>query len=472
MNGSAFFARPPVADALVRAPGRGGPCRDRLLVLVALDWRRAKDPRLPLGHASLAAAVAETEQVDLIHGAFSVTDDRNSPARIASAILAACSDLPASRVDVALGVYAWNEGWVCRVLALVRQGGFCGRILLGGPQISFAPGGLEERYPEADIFVRGPGERVVVALVLGQEPCQIEGVHRAGSPDQEQHSALDVCSLPSPFLTGVLPLEVPFQRWESQRGCPFSCAFCQHRQPGARTRLSAFSAARQEAEVRLFCKAGVRDIAVIDPLFDGARALRLLGSFRRHGYSGRLSVQCRFERIDEAFLEACRGLDIRLEFGLQTLNPQAELAIGRRNRVERVEAVIRRLRDLGFTYEVSVIYGLPEQTLDSFRETLDRLLRWRVPTIKAFPLLLLRGTALDRDRKRWSLVEDEAPVPKVISSDSFSRADWVRMDALAGALQASEGQHPPSIMSLERMVRELLHRPSSTSREEPCLGSG
>ena len=57
--------------------------------------------------------------------------------------------------DVTLGVFVWNEPFVKRILSSLTKLDFRGRIILGGPQISYVKKGLENYYPEADVFIRG-----------------------------------------------------------------------------------------------------------------------------------------------------------------------------------------------------------------------------------------------------------------------------------------------------------------------------
>lgn len=61
-----------------------------------------------------------------------------------------------SPVDVALGSFVWSERHVQEITRILNERGFPGRIMLGGPQVSYAEAGmLEVAYPYADIFVRG-----------------------------------------------------------------------------------------------------------------------------------------------------------------------------------------------------------------------------------------------------------------------------------------------------------------------------
>jgi hypothetical protein len=94
------------------------------------------------------------------------------------------------------------------------------------------------------------------------------------------------------------------------------------------------------------------------------------------------------------------------------------------------------------------------QTLESFKESVRWCLERQVPVIKAFPLLLLRGTELERDRDRWGFVEGAGAMPPVIESNSFDKSDWLAMASISEALSSTEGHHPP-MDQLLRLARDL-----------------
>jgi radical SAM superfamily enzyme YgiQ (UPF0313 family) len=416
-----------------------------------MDWTRDKDPRVPLGHASIVA-VLRNAGVEVKAFSFAINRPDFSEERILEAILENARGWEAEQVDVGFGVYVWNDREVKRLLGALRRHGFQGRIILGGPQISYAGGGLEQLYPEADAFVRGYGEEAMVALAATSERIPFTGVHWAGRVDLGLQAQARLEKLASPFLGGVIELSggQRFIRWETQRGCPFRCSFCQHREAGSRLRRRDIPLERLVREMELFVRSGVEDIAVLDPLFNlGDHALAVLDTFRRLEYRGRLSLQCHFSTLDDEFLEACEGLDVRLEFGLQTIHEREARAVERVNDLGKVRAGISKLQARRIPFEVSIIFGLPEQTLESFRETIDFCLRQGVPTLKAFPLMLLRGTALERERAKWGLVENDAPIPSVIRSHTFDEREWSRMEELAEALRRTEGRHPDRIETLE-----------------------
>lgn len=432
------------------------PLSDRRVVLVDFYWTRDKDPRVPLGHASLHATLRD-RGIDVRSLVVAVNEPHLDGAGICEAILEHASEFPPANVDVAFGAYVWGEALLREVLRRLRSAGFAGRLILGGPQISYAGRGLERLYPEADAFVRGYGEEALATLARTSDGHPIAGVHWAGTKDTLTQAAANLETLPSPWLSGAIPLAgQSFIRWETQRGCPFRCAFCQHREAGARLRRRALGLPRITAEIDLFCEAGVRDIAVLDPIFNVApHALGVLERFADRGFEGRLSLQCRAEAVDEPFLDAAASLDVRLEFGLQTIHLEEGRAIDRRNQIDRVDAALAGVRTRGLRHEVSLIFGLPLQTLASFEASVAWCLEREVPVIKAFPLLLLRGTALERDRDQWSLRDGGGPMPMVLRSSTFDVHDWRAMAKLSEALRLTEGNHPGSLHELRRLAATL-----------------
>lgn len=398
----------------------------RKLVLVSLGWIRPKDPRRTLGHASLLARLALEPEFEVASLEFAVNDVHFRREHVLHAILNAGLG---NGVTVGIGVYIWNEPIVQWLLPALRGAGFLGRIVLGGPQVSYAPPGIDATYRNADLFVRGYGEDALVRILHGES--EIRGVTRQGQDNSEDRAEVDLAALPSPHRRDVPA--TAFVRWETQRGCPYSCSFCQHVEAGAKLPLRQLPEARIDAEIEHFVEHGVKQIAVLDPVFNSneAHAIRVLRRLEHSGFGGRLSFQCRFESVTTAFLDACERLNVVLEFGLQTIHAIEMKAIRRTNHMTKVEAVIAELHRRKIQFEVSLIYGLPEQTLASFQASVDWCIERRVPTIQAFPLMLLRGTAMERERARWELVENNDAIPLVVRSNTFTPSDWLEMQRVA-----------------------------------------
>ncbi|MEY6433967.1 oxygen-independent coproporphyrinogen III oxidase [Thioalkalicoccus limnaeus] len=99
------------------------------------------------------------------------------------------------------------------------------------------------------------------------------------------------------------------------------------------------------------------------------------------------SIECHPRRASAGQLSLLRGLGFRrISFGVQDLQPEVQRAIGRVQSLEMVEDVYGMARDAGFEYiNLDLIYGLPEQTLDSFGATLDAVIGLGPDRVSCYP---------------------------------------------------------------------------------------
>ena len=345
----------------------------RPIILTFLDWTRDKDPRVPLAMASLMAALREAE-VPAKALSFPVNDQRFERQQVFQTL----SRLLAAHPGAALGfgVYVWSEASIQHLGRRLRWRFPHRPFVLGGPQISYSNSGLEKRYPFGSAFIRGYGEDALVRVLTSSLGTSIPGVQWAGPGlnPSDSTASVNLEKLPSPFLDGSIDLDgQQFIRWETQRGCAFNCSFCQHREAGRKLTDRNLNHGRLKEEIRLFAASSVSDIAVLDPIFNSnastSNHIAILKEFRRQGFGGKLSLQCRFEFVTEEFLQQVKHLNCTLEFGLQTIHRQEGKAVRRPNNMDAVDTVIDRLHELGIHFEVSLIFGLPLQTLNSFRDS-------------------------------------------------------------------------------------------------------
>jgi len=252
-------------------------------ILVTLDHLRPKDPRLPLGAASVVANLIQRQiPHSVFSGNVSLEEDIDATVEsICSQILSVGSQ-KGPKCDVILGTFVWNEPYVSNIVEKLRMSQFPGRIGLAGPQISYAPkGSLESLHKDVDFFIRGYAEDVVVAIA--NEEAEPHGVHWQGARDRNEQSKTDFLHLPSPHLSGVLP-PGEFIRWETQRGCPYTCSFCQHRDAGGG--FHKYDDKRVRQEIAFFSQHSVArsaEIAVVDPSFNIStdHSVMVLESFAR-----------------------------------------------------------------------------------------------------------------------------------------------------------------------------------------------
>lgn len=423
------------------------PLRSRRLILIGLDWVRTKDPPLSLANASIAAACSSVADVSTL-----VLNVNQPTVDLHHEISGRLSELTAHDKEppiVAVGGYVWAEHLLNDTISLIKQD--LGRetsVFLGGPQVTYAPSGnfLASSYPLADGFVRGHGEEPVKRLLMGETKPLGYSSRNSFDLGKQSKGALTATS---PFLSGWMPAQ-RFLRWETQRGCPFSCSFCQHKD--SQDRRTRIDQERVFAEcdwlVQQSIEGPLRDLAVVDPTFNsGTTYLEVLS--RLSGFTGKISLQCRLEMMTDEFVQAVldlsRTAQVVLEFGVQTIHGNEQRLIERPNNARRIERWVDQLNDEGIPYELSFMYGLPEQTLDSFRRTLDWAQlkcsnhRGGRAVARFFPLMLLRGTKLHHRAEELGLVTCDtlkvdisgrvgSNIPHVVASHTFTFDDWLVMN--------------------------------------------
>ncbi len=92
----------------------------------------------------------------------------------------------------------------------------------------------------------------------------------------------------------------------------------------------------------------------------------------------------------------------RVSLGVQDLDPRVQQAIGRVQPLDMVRHTVEAARDVGFAgISVDLIYGLPEQTVESFGRTLDAVVELAPDRVACFgyahmPAMYPHQRALDR----------------------------------------------------------------------------
>lgn len=332
---------------------------------------------------------------------------------------------------LALACYVWSSELIEPVIELCRKNGFKGKVILGGYQINRNT--CRELYPSGDFYIPGYGEVSLPEAILDE--------HSISSRIIE--SSIDFEILPSPYLDGTIPIEQGHEmlHWETRRGCMFKCTFCAHRDlKDQGVHLLGMDKVKQELD--LFKSKNVKKVNVLDPIFNNEpNHIEILKYAIKINFKSLLALQVRFERITEEFLNLCSQLNVHLEFGLQTADVNESRIIERANNMNKVGKSITLIQQWNQSFEVSLIYGLPGQTVDSFKNSIEYLQQRGIAIIKAFPLMLLEGTKLAADKEKHSIVEDiidSGGIPHVVESFSFTRSEWQMMHILANNLMLKE----------------------------------
>jgi len=120
------------------------------------------------------------------------------------------------------------------------------------------------------------------------------------------------------------------------------------------------------------------------------------------------TVEANPDDIERGKLDLYRSVGVnRLSIGVQSFDDQALGLIGRRHDVSRAVRAVETAREAGFdNISIDLIYALPGQTPESWRDTLERTLSFEPEHISCYELLLERDTPLARMIRDGSVNEE------------------------------------------------------------------
>ncbi|WP_298037375.1 radical SAM protein [uncultured Desulfuromonas sp.] len=342
---------------------------------------------------------------------------------------------------VAIPLYSWSR---IPMLALARR--FkeqCPEVpvVAGGPEATADPEGVMAEG-SLDGVICGEGEEtfreLAKALARGQEPPPLPGLVLKGDKLLREGAgrspAARIEELPSPWLTGVLtPTPGGGVLWEISRGCPFSCDFCFDARGGHGVRH--LPRQRLEAELDLFVRSGVSQVWVLDSTFNfpperGKALLRLIAA-KAPGIHFHLEAKADFLDRETAALLA--EIPCSVQLGLQSARPEVLRNLNRSFDPRLFEEKARMLSAAGVIFGLDLIYGLPGDSHQGFRQSLLTALQLQPNHVDIFPLAVLPGTALHRDRSRYGLRAQDRPPYEILETITYGAPDLSRSRLLAAA---------------------------------------
>lgn len=120
--------------------------------------------------------------------------------------------------------------------------------------------------------------------------------------------------------------------------------------------------------------------------------------------------------VDENKLELWKKAGVnRLSIGIQTFDNVALAALGRRHDNHIAMNAFELARRKFDNISIDLMFGLPNQTLESWKQDLDMILRLRPEHISAYSLMYEEGTVLTALRNQGRLKE----VPEELSEEMF-----------------------------------------------------
>ena len=347
-------------------------------------------------------------------------------------------------------------------------------IVFGGHNILRDFGTFDE-CPEVDILIYREGEeafRQIVLSLLGNK--SLDNVSNIAFKSSGKHirtkeEPFCMNEYPSPYLCdifdSILNDGVSFSAiLETNRGCPFKCAFCDWGTLGSRVRL--FPMERIKAELDWIAEHKIEYVYCADGNFgivdrDEDIAEYIISLKKSTGYPGNFRVCFTKNRTDFVKKICLRfneyNLDKAQTLSFQSLSPEVLENIGRKNiSLGHFRELMNEYSRLGISTSSELILGLPGETKESFTKGICNLLEYgQHKAIQVYTCDLLPNSEMGSPEfvEKFGIKTVRTPFSQahcnanekheiqeynttVIRTDSLSSGDWIYCVVFACLVQA------------------------------------
>lgn len=306
--------------------------------------------------------------------------------------------------------------------------------LLGGPSARrhiFELPHYKDGAQSIDALCEGDGEVVMQALLSlrklsATDLHAVPGIWIRNKSDWSwiesmQPAPYELETLASPYQMGLMPSgEVAYL--ETYRGCPLSCDFCAW--GATRPPREVFSKSYIRNELEAFRMLRAPAVFLLDAGLNlNARAFRNL--FDAQNESGFLSETLFWAEIyptavKDEHLSFLRNVGTAyLGIGMQSMDEHVLKAHSRPFDMRRFVPAVDELSKVA-GLEIQIIMGLPEDTPEGFRKTLQFALSLPVDSVRVYHCLVLPDGLLSRAKPHWKLAFDPISLT-MVSNNTWSK---------------------------------------------------
>jgi radical SAM superfamily enzyme YgiQ (UPF0313 family) len=331
---------------------------------------------------------------------------------------------------VGFGSYDWNYNLTLKTIDKLKKLNENSLVVFGGANAEISPEDNKvflSKYPNIDYIVYGDGEKPFSNIIkhfkdlnmcedwrkkiksIPIDGCRtlLDGKLITGKP---LDPIMDLMEVPSPYLTGVfdelLQNEELVPIVQNIRGCPYLCRFCvSGTQLG---KIRNFSYERITEEITFLRKnAKNRILRFSDDNFgiiqhDVEIAKYLRNTFDTHKYPVALkiySAKKQNDRVREVGLILKPLMTYVVSFQTTTPEVQKETKRVSATHKEAIES-IAFARKNGMSVATELIFGLPGETLTSWKDVINKTINYGFDSLGMIPLWLLKGSDLNTNSAR------------------------------------------------------------------------
>lgn len=289
-------------------------------------------------------------------------------------------------------------------------------VIFGGPHVPEHATGFFDEHPYVDILAHGEGEyileHVLRAYITDHDYAQIKGITTRDFTTPSQERIHDLDSIPSPYLTNLV-WDLVDQRpgvtwicsWETNRGCPYMCTFCDWGS-ATFTKLRKFSDDRLVNEIEWFGQNRIPFVDCCDANFgiyperDLFLARRMKEMALATGYLQKMAVSWA-KNTSAKIIPIARELRDGRILGAVTLAVQS-LDENVLKIIKRANIKFRTFSELAATFRENaiptyseLIRGLPGETVETFKDGLEVLASTKIGTVNIYHCMILPNAPMN-----------------------------------------------------------------------------
>jgi radical SAM superfamily enzyme YgiQ (UPF0313 family) len=214
----------------------------------------------------------------------------------------------------------------------------------------------------------------------------------------------------------------PFAALYTSLGCPMRCSFCMiniiNRQDNEYSDGSAVFRYWDPGfiikEFDQFAKLGIKNIKIADELFvlNSNHFMKLCDLIIERGHDFNIWCYSRVDTVKEKYLETLKKAGVNwLALGIESANTKVrkDVTKGRFEDVD-IRDIVKKIRDHGINVIANYIFGLPEDTKESMRMTLDLAMEMNTEEANFYSAMAYPGSPLHGQAKEagWKLPDEYA----------------------------------------------------------------
>jgi radical SAM superfamily enzyme YgiQ (UPF0313 family) len=291
--------------------------------------------------------------------------------------------------------YVWNWEITTYLAKKVKEINPKCLIIFGGPQVPSYSKDFFEKYPFVDLLVHGEGElifeEICTVYLKDKDFSKVNGIQTKDFTNPPATRINDLTSLPSPYLTNLVWDLVEKREdiqwiasWETDRGCPYQCTFCDWGSATA-TKLRKWEEDRLFKEIEWFADNKIPYIDCCNANFgifqdrDFRLAKKLKEEFSDKGYPK--TFRTNWAKISsEKIIPIAKqleevGLLRAVTLSLQSMDEQTLGIIKRANiKFDEFSELTASFRRNGIPTYTELIMGLPGETVETFKKGFETII--------------------------------------------------------------------------------------------------